>query len=385
VGIALIPLLRKQLQVTTLQLDEPTLTIRRNRDGTFNVSKVLGPLVAKDFSHRLFAASGEVNQGALVFRDEISGSKVEIGGLALGFEMLRRDASGRPAFTASLRAGHLRVNDIEMQNLTGRLYAQGGEFRVEPLRLRAFGGGVEGSLSANLSEKWPRYRVEFLAERLSLTKLYRDLVGKELLEGEVSMQAELSTHGPGSMVNGLNGRVKITGSDIILHGFDLDGFIEDYRASQSVDLVDIGSYLFAGPIGALIRKSYEMEGMYRNLKEGEKEILDEIDFNWTIENGLARAEDVAFRTRENRVSFKGNIDLRRRRYDGFTLGLLDQKGCAEMTEEITGPLASPTVKKTALVSSLAGPLAGVLSKTLEILDPRECKPFYSGRVRHPQH
>jgi hypothetical protein len=384
VGIELLPLLRKEVQVATLHLEEPVLTVRRDENGTFNVKEALRRQGVAKLPTRLLAGSGAVDHGTLRFSDEVSGAKMEFGDLDLEFEDLRRGPNGQLSFTGRLRAGRLRVNAIEMQDLSGMLSAKEGVYRAEPHRLTLFGGGVKGWLSADLSGGQPSYRAEFSAGKISLAKLYRDITGKELLEGPVSMQAELSAHGPGRIVDGLNGRVKITGTDIILHGFDLDGFIEDYRKSRSVDLVDIGSYLFAGPVGVLLRKSYEIKDLYRNLNKEKSETLEEIVFNWTIENGMARTEDVAFRTKENRVAFQGSVDLPRRHYDEFTLGVLDHQGCAEITEEITGPLSNPTVKKTGLVQSLAGPLVGVLSMTLEILDPRECKPFYSGQVTHPQ-
>jgi hypothetical protein len=124
--------------------------------------------------------------------------------------------------------------------------------------------------------------------------------------------------------------------------------------------------------------------MYRNLNEGKHQTIEVNIFNWTIANGMAQTDDVAFRTRENRVGFQGAIDLRRRRYDGFTLGVLDNRGCAELTKEIKNPLSNPAVKEIGLVETLAGPLAGVLSKTLELPDLRKCRPLYAGQVTHPQ-
>jgi hypothetical protein len=95
---------------------------------------------------------------------------------------------------------------------------------------------------------------EASAEKISLANMYRDITGKELLEGAVNMQIVLFSHGMGKIFDGLKGRVKISGTKIILHGFDLDGFIKDFRKSRSVELVDIGSYLFRRSRGCSAQK-----------------------------------------------------------------------------------------------------------------------------------
>jgi AsmA protein len=126
-----------------------------------------------------------------------------------------------------------------------------------------------------------------------------------------------------------------------------------------------------------------LASIYRKLHQEKSQAIDQAAFHWTVDDGIARAEDVALRTRENRVAVHGAIDLPGRRYDGITLAVLDSRGCAELTEKISGPLAKPSVQPTSLLRSLTGPLPGLLKKAWEIVEPGECKPFYQGKVAHP--
>jgi uncharacterized protein involved in outer membrane biogenesis len=268
-------------------------------------------------------------------------------------------------------------------DLNGAVAGEGGLFRLEPLRCGLFGSEAKGRLEVDLRGAHPAWSVEIAAEELSLAELSRALAERPLYEGTVEMRASLSGQGPGRIVDTLDGAVTISGTDLIQHGFDLDGFIRNLRASRDIDMVDIGIYAFAGPVGVLVGKGVDVAGMAWTAGQEGRQDIEELVFTWSLQNGVARAEDVAFRTRENRVAFTGTIDLSRGSYDGLTLGLLNAEGCAELTEKINGPFASPAVEMASMLGTLADSLVGVLRKGWEILDPRDCLPFYEGAVAHP--
>ena len=83
------------------------------------------------------------------------------------------------------------------------------------------------------------------------------------------------------------------------------------------------------------------------------------------------------------MAFQGDIDLYRQKYDGLTLGLLDDQGCAIMTQKISGPLKKPNVAGIGLIETLTGPVIGTLQKAIEILNTDDCSPFYTGRLTSP--
>jgi AsmA protein len=383
--IALLPLLRGQVRVANLTLEEPVLTVRRDADGSITPrwkekrkkaepGQAQPPLpVAK-----ITAAGGTIH-----FIDRVTDSVAELDGISLELEDLHRGADGRLAFAGGLRAERLRVNRIEMRQLRGTLSAEKGVYRAAPMRGILYGSEATFSLETDRSGAHPVWRLELAAEGLSLAELFRSLAGRALYEGQVDMRMNLSAAGPGRLVNHLDGTVEVTGKHLTQHGFDLDGVVRSLRESDQVDLVDVGAYLVAGPIGALLTRGFDLAGTYRELHEEKSQAIEQVAFHWTIENGIARTKDVALRTRENRVAVHGAIDLAQRRYDGITLAVLDSQGCAKLTEEISGPLAKPSVQPISLLRTLTGPLAGLLKKVRDIIEPGECVPFYGGSVTHP--
>ena len=62
----------------------------------------------------------------------------------------------------------------------------------------------------------------------------------------------------------------------------------------------------------------------------------------------------------------------------MTLGLLDVKGCAQLTEKIHGTLDHPDVEKAGILGSLAKDLGGVLKQGWEIINLRDCEPLVFG-------
>jgi AsmA protein len=376
-GIALLPLLRREVRLSSLVLDEPILSLSRDTSGAWISG---GPDTTTGY---FVVGSVSVRNGAVRYSGATGGTEMELDGLELELEKLTRDEAGHISFSGNLRADRLRIGRVEVLDLKGAVAGEENLYRLEPLRCALFGSEAKGKLEVDLREAHPAWRMEIAAGELSLAELSRSLAGLLLYEGTVEMRASLSGQGPGRIVDTLDGTVKISGTDLIQNGFDLDGFIRRFRASRDINLVDIGLYAFAGPVGALVGKGVDVAGVVWAAGLEDRQVIEELVFNWSLKDGVARAEDVAFRTRENRVAFTGTIDLSRGSYDGLTLGLLNAEGCAELTEKINGPFASPAVEKLSMLGTLADSLVGVLRKGWEILDFRDCRPFYEGAVAHP--
>jgi AsmA protein len=375
-GIAMLPLLRGEVRLSSLLLDEPMLSLSRDTSGAWFSG---GP----DTMGYLVVGSVSVRNGAIRYSDATGGTEREVDGRELDLEKLTRNEAGHISFSGDLRADRLRIGRVEVLELNGAVAGEEELYRLEPLRCGLFGSEAKGRLEIDLRGARPAWRMEIAAGELSLEELSRSLAGRPLYEGKVKMRASLSGQGPGRIVDTLDGTVRISGTDLIQHGFDLDGFIRRFRASRDINLVDIGVFAFAGPVGALVGKGVDVASMVWATGLEDRQVIEELVFNWSLQEGVARAEDVAFRTRENRVAFTGTIDLSRGSYDGLTLGLLNAEGCAELTEKINGPFASPAVEMASMLGTLADSLVGVLRKGWEILDPRDCLPFYEGAVAHP--
>src|SRR3990172_6972577 len=80
----------------------------------------------------------------------------------------------------------------------------------------------------------------------------------------------------------------------------------------------------------------------------------------------------------------GKLDIAGERFVDITVASLDGKGCAKISQKISGPFRNPTLDKVSMLQSAAAPLMGLFEQTKKILTPGECKPFYTGSVAPPQ-
>lgn len=125
-GIALLPLLRREVRLSSLVLEEPILSLSRDTTealifgGTGTPTAYLG------------LGSVSVRNGAARYSDA-AGTEMELEGLELELKKLARDEAGRISFTGDLRAGRLRIGRVEVLDLNGAVAGEGSLFRLEPL------------------------------------------------------------------------------------------------------------------------------------------------------------------------------------------------------------------------------------------------------------
>jgi hypothetical protein len=100
--------------------------------------------------------------------------------------------------------------------------------------------------------------------------------------------------------------------------------------------------------------------------------------NWNISSGVIAAQDVAFSTRQNRVAFLGKIDFEHDTIPGFTVAVVDRKGCSIMEQQLFGRLNRPMHGK----ADVMGALLGSVSNAVDAVAP-SCKVVYNGVVKAP--
>ena len=89
-------------------------------------------------------------------------------------------------------------------------------------------------------------------------------------------------------------------------------------------------------------------------------------------------------TKQNRIALQGGLDLVGNRFDGVTVALIDEKGCAIVRQQIRGTFQNPVVEKPNVLESLAGPALRLLKKGNELLGGGRCEVFYAGSVTAPK-
>jgi AsmA protein len=163
---------------------------------------------------------------------------------------------------------------------------------------------------------------------------------------------------------------------------NLDSLLSNIGKSQNFSLVDVGAFFLAGPLGTVLTKGYDFEGVYKEIRGGQG-IIKKLVSEWRIKNGIAEAEDVALSTQRNRVAMKGGLDFVNSLFDGVTVAALDEKGCAKFSQKIHGPFRKPQIEKISTLSTVVGPGVKLFEKMQKFVGWGKCKVFYKGSVKHP--
>ena len=159
---------------------------------------------------------------------------------------------------------------------------------------------------------------------------------------------------------------------------NLDEKLSRYESSQNFNLVDVGAFFIAGPLGTAVTKGYNFASIFQGTR-GDTEIRALVS-QWKVENGVAHAQDVAMATKENRLAMKGALDFVNGDFDNVTVALLDNAGCARVEQKIVGPFSNPHIEKANVLVSVTGPISSLVSKAKKFLGGK-CEVFYEGSVR----
>jgi hypothetical protein len=179
----------------------------------------------------------------------------------------------------------------------------------------------------------------------------------------------------------VGGVASLRGDNLRLAIGNLDEKLSRYDSSQSFNLVDVGAFFFAGPLGLVITRGYDFARIFQGA-EGTTTIRTLVS-EWQVEHGVAQARDVAMATGENRVALKGNLDFVSGRYDEVTVADIDAKGCAKVLQKVHGPFMNPVVAKPDMAGTITGPTRKLFRQAKSLFGGK-CDVFYAGSVAPPK-
>ncbi|MCG6536275.1 MAG: AsmA-like C-terminal region-containing protein, partial [Syntrophales bacterium LBB04] len=279
----------------------------------------------------------------------------------------------------------LRKKDLKIDSIKGGIKAEKGVFSLKPLAMDIFGAKGEGDVAANITEADAEYKINLNVSKLDFEKLQASFGVARLISGKGDLAASLTVKEKRdrNLIKGMDGTLSLRGDNLITHTVDLDKILSSYETSQKFNLVDIGAFFIAGPLGSVALKGYRYGDIYYQTQGGQGTITQFVS-HWKIKNGVADATDCAFATLHNRVALKGKLDLVAERYDNVTVVLLDDKGCAKFTQTITGSFDSPGIGVVSTVESLAGPVLNLYRQVKRFVQRGKCEVIYSGSVQQPR-
>ena len=385
--IALFPLLYKEVRIKKIGLKQPMISIKRDRAGVLNFEKrkeAKGTFLTLDIDNI------SLTDGAFLYGDEQSGEGFEVGNFNLDVRSLR--IAGRNSaellknlsFTAEFACREIRTKRIMYSDVKFTGKGMDGIIALNPVTLRLFGGQGSGSIGADFSDPVPRYSVRSSLSKFRIEEYFKTISSKKVAEGSMDFSASLLMRGKTikEIKQNAYGDISLRGENLTLYGNDLDREFARYESSQNFNLVDVGAFFFAGPLGPVITKGYNFASIFRG--SGGSSSIGMLFSDWKVESGIAEARDVAMATKKNRIALKGRINFVDERFDDVTVALIDARGCARVQQKIHGPFQKPVVEKPNVLVSVAGPVLNLLRHTKDLFTGRKCELFYTGSVPAPK-
>jgi uncharacterized protein involved in outer membrane biogenesis len=385
-GIDLLPLIQKEVRIGKIALKNPSISIERDRDGKFNFEtpQTVGTLPALDL------AKVSLSDGNILYADKKSGEGFEAGDCSLDVRRLllsggkSTDLIKNLSFTAELDCGEIRTKDFTVSDLKFSADGKNGVFDLKPITMRVFSGQGSGSIRADFSGAVPLYHVRYSLPQFRIEEFFKTLSPQKVAEGSMNFSANLSMQGKtvNEMKQTANGEAALRGENLTLNGRNLDLEFSRFESSQNFNLVDVGAFFFAGPVGLAITKGYNFASIFQG--SGGSSKIRTLVSDWKVGHGVAQAQDVAMATNEHRIALRGGLDFVNGRFDDVTVALIDAKGCAKVRQKIRGPFQNPVVEKPNILKSLAGPALKLLKKGRKLFPGGECEVIYAGSVAPPK-
>ena len=384
--IELMPLLRNELKTDQIELKRLTITIERDHRGRLNVdalSEATGVLPA------LAVTKVSVSDASLAFADQQSQKGFVAAGCSVDVSRMRlspgksSDLLKNLSLAAKLTCEHIRTKDFTASDLRLSVDGQDGTFHADPITLQLFGGRGSGIVRADFSGSVPTYQVRCRLVQFRLEEFLESSAQKSLGEGSMDFSAALSLRGntTDALIASAGGEASLRGDDLRLAIGDLDEKLSRYESSQSFNLVDVGAFFFAGPLGLAVTRGYNLARVFQGAA-GTTTIRTLVS-DWQVEHGLAQARDVAMATQKNRIALIGGLDFVRGQYDQVTVAVIDPKGCAAVQQKVHGPFMNPVVDKPNAIGTLTGPTRALLRQARSLFGGK-CAVFYSGSVAPPK-
>ncbi len=385
-AVDLLPLVQRRLHYSRIALDGARVSIERGADGRYNIQKPPGEVA--DF-RPMDLPRLDIPVLAVDYVDRKTGDAFGSTDCSAELTNLRHPGGApflmRLSVDGQIACGALRGKGSAVTDLRVSLVATQGVYEFKPVTLRAYGGEGSGSLRMDRTEAIPVLHLDFSLARLRIEEFFRRLPPGKAVSGTMDFTTTLAMRGRTrvELRRSANGTMSLSGTDLLLDGADLDTQLSDFEASQEFNLFDMTAFFLAGPVGVAVTKGYQFAGLAQ--AKGGRTPIRRVVSQWKVDEGVARAVDVALATGTHRLALKGGLDFVDEEFDEVYVSLIDADGCARARQRIRGPFAKPVVEKPDLLVSAAGPVLNLMAKARSLLPGRiaACEVVYAGAVAPP--
>lgn len=384
--VGLMFLLRDDLVVKQVRLKDVVISVERARDGAHDYA-------VSDATIRSLPAMSlarlTVSNGTLRYDDMQSGTAFEARNCSVDVRRLQHPGGAtqelmkRLSATLALACGEFRRKDFTASDVKFSIIAEDGVVDIRPITVSVFGAEALGDVQADFSGAVPGYEVHFSLAKFRVGEFFKLLSPRKVADGQMDFSARLSMQGKTvhAMKRSMTGVISLRGKNLSLIGRDVDRDLANFESSQNFNLIDVGAFFFAGPLGLVATKGYNFAAIFR--ETGGNSDIRVVVSDWKVEDGVAHAQDVAMATGKNRIALHGGLDFVNERFDDVIIALVDGRGCARVRQRVRGTFKEPAVEQPGLLQSLAAPAVGLLRKGADLVSSGDCNVFYAGSVAPP--
>ncbi len=405
VAVELKPLLKKEIKVKYIVLNNLNLDIKKLKNGRFNFDLLKkktktqkSKKVEKSEKAELPMVSVKevrIKNANISFQDLKTKSSAKVEKINVSVNNIKFDPSKKMlqaiSFDADTKIAQILYNKYKIQDITVALNMKDAIATLDNMKMSAYGSSATAKGKLNLNKKIPLLDIKADIPKLNLEKFSKEFLNKDILSGFVKVHKNfrLSLGDANTIKRTLRGNLLIDGQGIGIKGFDLDKVLSAYNSSKKMDIKSLGSSLVSGPLSALM-SGKGLSGMVGGKNSGTT-LLKRIHIKVDIAKGIANLTDIAMATGKNRVAIKGRLDIVRERFLGVQLGVLDAKNCAKISQTIEGTFSKPKIKVDASTIKSTIKAASSLLSSFGVKVPKmptekkgKCKVFYNGVVKQPK-
>lgn len=279
-----------------------------------------------------------------------------------------------------IKVEHLESPWLNKKALAYNIRADQGEYTITPSNSSIYGQKGRGSYKLSPFKDPPTYQLAYVANDFPIIELMSGFDHNNRIEGNASLELNIQTNGKttAQILQQMEGKINLTGTNISFYGLDLDRIIRRYERTQKFSLLDYTALALTGPIGLAVTKGSNYVNMANLVRESDSTIIEKLNSEWSIKNGKAIIDDVAFSTHENRVAAKGWIGYASDSIE-LEVGAIDNNGCIILSQRIQGLQKKPSVSGVKIVPTIMAPVTKLFKGILN----KDCVPFYDGKISHP--
>ncbi len=381
-----LPLIAGKVRISRIVFVKPAIGVLRRRDGTLNIATPKG-----QWSGVLDLKRLAVLQGSYTYTDLKSSEAIALEGIDLTAGDL---SAGRPpngsfektlSFAGEARCRAVKAPGLVMTDLVMRVACRQGVLDVSEARLNAWGGPGNGTLRADFTGAEPRFRLLLAVTQLRIGQLLQESPNATHMEGLADLTAELTARGRSlaEAKRSVSGQASLDGENIAVKGLDIDDLIGSLLRSRRFSLVDVAAFFLAGPLGPALTKGFRSADVFEDSQGGESVIAKLVSI-WKVENGVAEAVDVAMATKKRRVAMTGGLDFNDDHFEDVVVAVVDERGCAVLTQKVRGPFGRPEIGNINVLKSFTNPVTNFLKGAERLFRHKPCEEFYSGSVAPPE-